>query len=388
MKKINTILLISTLAGMLAVSCDKTSGPGADPVVRFVRPVDPDMGDMLLTEVSMGSTVAIIGEGLAGVNRIAFNDQVAKLNPTLVTPTSIIVTVPSTMPEDITDKMYLGTSAGKTAEYDLAVIIPSPSVQSIECEYAPAGSEVSIYGNYFFTREDGSIDVLFPGNIPAEVKSVTETEIVCTVPEGADREGNISVTSQYGTTRSSFIWRNSEGLITDFEETASWNLWSLSEFASEQGCSGQYMKLSGATGNWLWPANQLQFFYINPDQSPLVSEGEVSDYSLVFEYCCQAWDDTQMIIWFNRDSGVHSVDGTEAQYHWKLYQDGFEPGVWKTLYIPLTEFNTDKEETTSDRSISSLGELVNMHMMFFGAAETAGGSIDIRIDNIRLVRNN
>ena len=116
-------VIAAMLAGFLTVSCDKASSPDADPQVFFVRPVDSAQGDKLLTEVSMGSTIAVIGEGLAGVNRIAFNDQVSKLNPTLVTPTSIIVTVPSTMPEEVTNKMYLSTSAGKSTEYDLAVII-------------------------------------------------------------------------------------------------------------------------------------------------------------------------------------------------------------------------------------------------------------------------
>ena len=127
-------VIAAMLAGFLTVSCDKASSPDADPQVFFVRPVDSAQGDKLLTEVSMGSTIAVIGEGLAGVNRIAFNDQVSKLNPTLVTPTSIIVTVPSTMPDEVTNKMYLSTSAGKSTEYDLAVIIPSPSIQSIECD--------------------------------------------------------------------------------------------------------------------------------------------------------------------------------------------------------------------------------------------------------------
>ena len=66
---INTILAAGLmLAGLLPVACNKADSPDADPVVRYIRPVDPVMGDKLLTEVSMGSTIAVIGEGLAGVN--------------------------------------------------------------------------------------------------------------------------------------------------------------------------------------------------------------------------------------------------------------------------------------------------------------------------------
>ena len=92
-----------------------------------------------------------------------------------------------------------------------------------------------------------------------------------------------------------------------------------------------------------------------------------------------------MIIWFDAD-GAHSVDNEEAQYHWKLYDEGFEPGVWKTVYIPLTEFNMDKEETTTGRTLA-FEDMVNMSMMPFGAAD-GPGEIDIMIDNLRLVRNN
>lgn len=385
---INTILAAGLmLAGLLPVACNKADSPDADPVVRYIRPVDPAMGDKLLTEVSMGSTIAVIGEGLAGVNYIAFNDQVSKLNPTLVTPTSIIVTVPSTMPEEITNKMYVRTSAGKSTEHDLAVIIPSPSVESISCEYAPAGSEVTIYGNYFFPAEDGLVDVVFPGNYEAEVRSVTDTEIVCVVPDEAVNEGEIRVTSAYGTSRSLFTWRNSEGLVLDFEET-SWNTWNLSTFASEGGCSGQYMELVGTTASWTWPDNKLQFLYPNPTQKPLLSgEGEVSDYSLCFEYCCESWDDVQMIIWFSTNDTIHNVDSEDAQYHWKQYREGIDKGVWKTIYIPLSEFKVDKEEKTDERSIESFDDMINLSMMFFGGADVIGGDIDVKIDNIRLVKN-
>lgn len=382
-KSIFLPVLATVLGVMAAASCDTLSSSNADPVVRFVRPVDPVMGDKLLTEVSMGATIAVIGEGLGDVCKIAFNDQYAKLNPTLVTPTSIIVTVPSTMPETVTDKIYLETSSGKHAEYDLSVIIPSPSITSIACEYAPAGSEVSIYGKYFFPKEDGTIDVVFPGNVKAEVTSVAETEIVCVVPEGATIEGQITVTSAYGTSKSAFNWRSTEGLFLDFE-TTDWNLWGLSQFGNENGCSGQYLYLSGSVGSWSWPDNTIQLFFINPSKNPLLDEGEVSDYALSFEYCCNQWDCTQMIMWFNGAAEEHNVDGTDAQYHWKLFEEGFDVGQWRTVTIPLSDFNTNKEDTET-RNIASFNDMINFHMMPFGAADGAG-TIDIKLDNFRLVK--
>ena len=129
----------------------------------------------------------------------------------------------------------------------------------------------------------------------------------------------------------------------------------------------------------------MQLFWLNPDHSPLLTEGEPSDYALSFEYCCNKWDCTPMIMWFNSDKEEHSVDGEEAQCHWKLYEDGFDAGVWGTVTIPVTEFKWDKEEKTSERSIRSFDDMVNFHIMPFGAADGAG-ELDIMLDNFRLVK--
>ena len=60
MKKLYFMIFAALLSIMVA--CQKSADTGAVPVVRLVKPCDPQKGDMLLTEVSMGSTVAIIGE--------------------------------------------------------------------------------------------------------------------------------------------------------------------------------------------------------------------------------------------------------------------------------------------------------------------------------------
>ena len=72
MRKIFNIITIALLAvsGFVSVSCEQMKSSSAEPVVRFVRPVDAAMKDKLLTEVSMGSMVAVIGEGLGDVCRI------------------------------------------------------------------------------------------------------------------------------------------------------------------------------------------------------------------------------------------------------------------------------------------------------------------------------
>ncbi len=365
-------------------SCNKSTSD-ATPVVRFVRPIDAKQSDKLLTSVSMGGNVAIIGEGLADVVKIAFNDQYCKLNPTMITATSIICQVPSTMPQEITNKMYLTTRSGKTAEFEISVIIPSPFLDTMDCLYAPEGSQTTINGKYFFAKEDGTIDVVFPGQIAAEVVSFTETQIVIKVPAGADIEGPVSVTSAYGTSRSAFNWHCTEGLFEDFTTTDNVT-WGTGRFDTADACSGQYLDLYGGVGSWAWPANEIQLFWLNPTHQPLLSEGEPNDYALEFEYNCHKWDCTPMLFWFNGDVEEQNVDGTDAQYHWRLYETGFTPDVWRTIRIPLSEFNTSKDESET-RHIAGFEDMVNFHMMPFGAADGAG-EIDINIDNLRLVKIN
>ncbi len=381
------------LAASASVSCEEMKSDNETPVVRYVRPVDPEIGDQMLTEVSMGATVAVIGEGFSGVSEIYFNDIRVRLNPAYVTPTSIILTVPSEKPEEITDMMYLKTSKGKEASFGIKVRIPSPHIESMECQYAPAGQELSIYGNYFFSEtEDGSdVSVTFPGNVKADVVSVEDEEIVIKVPDGAETEGNITVTSPYGTSRSSFNWRSTEGLFLDFEETDSWNGWNRGAFGpdaengyNDSGCSGRYMYYANpAIGNWSW---QPILYFINRAGVPLVSEGNPEDYALVFECQAKKWDAVAMKIWFENNGSEGEDIGESAVCLWMLGKADVD-GRWKTITIPLTDFNSNGEtgDSYKSASIKSLDELVNFHIVHHGACED-GGEMDIKFDNFRLVK--
>lgn len=382
------IILAFAASLMFFSSCCKDEGVNnsATPVVKYIRPAQSERSDSLMVEASMGSVVAIIGDDLSGVNEIYFNDQKAKLNPCYVTNTSIVVTVPGSMPTDITNTVTLNTKAGKSCVFDFAVIIPSPVVASADCEWTAAGSVITIYGNYFFAKEDGTIEVLFPGNIVVNTSEVTESTIQCTVPEGA-LPGTIVVTSLYGTGRSQFTFRDTENRFLDFEDpTSVWNTWGRGAFGTEGGIDNQYLLLKGSTGSWAWPADAMQLYFRNPVQAPLVTEGAVADYALKFEYYCHEWHDTPFLLWFTPNDNTIDVDGQDAQYHWKPYagNNDFSTSGWRTITIPLTEFNTSKDETET-RSIASLDELVNLCGMFFGAAD-ASYNCELWIDNMRLTK--
>jgi hypothetical protein len=265
----------------------------------------------------------------------------------------------------------------------------APVPQSMSPEYARAGDEVTITGKNFY-GSTSEVKVFFPGNAEAEVVSVTPTQIVAIVPAAAaSTKGQLSVQTEYGSSRSIFTYRDDRGLFIDAEDGgASWNNWSLSGFDSDNGCSGTYIKFVGTTGSWAWPANPIQLYYINPTQQPIVTTDNVTKYALRFEAKSTEWHDTPLLMWFDTDNG-HDVDAAWPQFHWKPYlvndaKTNFSTGgKWITVTVPLADFNTDKEEK-AERKINASDELVNFNMMWFGNAD-GDYSLDLRIDNLRIV---
>ncbi len=398
MKKLFNITVMASVILALFTACTEENAgmsagmkSDAQPVVKFVRYTDANLGDQLVSSAPMGKTVAIVGTGLEGVTKVLFNDLDAKINPTLITPTAIVAKIPAQMPGEVSNTITLTTHKGKTTVFDFAVEIPTPSVNGISCEWAPAGSTATLYGSSFFPRTDGTIDVTFPGNAVATVKSFTNTEIVFEVPAGAAK-GNIVVENDYGKGRSLFTYKDNTGLFIDGQAPEAWNNWGCSAFGTEGGIDGDYVLLKGSTGEWAWPANAIQMYYVRPDGTPIVSEGEVSEYALRMEVNSKSWKGTPMLVWFDNPGENHAVDGTAAQYHWRPYltapDKNFVTDGWITVTMPLSEFIYSKDEKENSRKISSMSNVKNLNMMFFGPAETdnADFTLEMMIDNIRLVK--
>jgi hypothetical protein len=391
MEKMIKILMLLLLSSFAFTACEDDDNNDATPSILYVRVTDAAASDSLIVSASMGETIALIGSNLGNVVSMYFNDVAAKLNPNYVTSSSIVVTIPGTMPDDISNTITLTTSAGRTLVYDFVTKITAPDISSLSCEFANDGSEITINGSYFFPNSENTIDVLFPGNLSAEVIALYQDSIIVTVPNGT-MTGYVTVTNDYGTTKSPYMFRDETGIFIDAENNAEWNLWGLSDFASEGGIDGTYINFEGSTGSWAWPANSIQLGYFNPDGTSLVAEGEVADYALKFEYYCHEWHDTPLLIWFDNTS-AHNVDGEEAQYHWTPYDtDGVSENYvtegWVTITMPLSDFVYSKDETEDDRAIASLNELQNLNMMWFGAVNdnTTEFGLKIWMDNIRLVK--
>ncbi len=182
------LILFGLFSAMLFQSCEKeddTTDPNAVPSIKYVRMTDPDKSDSLITHAFMGNTVALIGDNLGAVVECWFNDQEAILNTAFITNNCIIVTIPNEIPEVVSDEIKLVTKGKVEYTYAFGVDVPAPLVRSMLCEYVPDGGDAVIKGNFFLDDPNKPLQVFFPGNLEAEVKSVAIDEIVVTVPDGA-----------------------------------------------------------------------------------------------------------------------------------------------------------------------------------------------------------
>src|ERR1035437_2324404 len=100
MKKIYKSIFLFLMVTAITVSftfCSKDKDKGV-PSISYVRVTKPASSDSLLIGASQGSLIAIIGENLQDARQIWFNDLKATLTPTYITSNSILVTVPSLVP--------------------------------------------------------------------------------------------------------------------------------------------------------------------------------------------------------------------------------------------------------------------------------------------------
>ena len=156
-------LALAACASLAVTSCkdepDAYEIQGGKPTINFIRPVSVEAKDSIITAASMRSTVCVVGENLRSVTELFFNDQPAVLNTSYMTDHTLIVTVPNEIPDLVTDKIYFVTQSKDTVAYDFHVIIPAPVVSSMSNEWAAAGEEVTIVGDYFLDYEEFPLTV-------------------------------------------------------------------------------------------------------------------------------------------------------------------------------------------------------------------------------------
>lgn len=148
-----TMMMALAVVGLGFSSCedepDKYEITGGTPSINYIRPVDYASRDSLMVQASLGSSICIVGNNLTSIKKIFFNDVPAVLNTSYMTGNTILLNVPETLPQQVTDSLYMITGGNDTIAYPFKVVIPAPIISSMSDEHAVPGEEVTLVGNYF-----------------------------------------------------------------------------------------------------------------------------------------------------------------------------------------------------------------------------------------------
>lgn len=431
--------LIALVASFSMASCedepDKYEVADGLPTVRYIRSPYAVSADSLITEASTGTTICLVGENLRSIYELYFNDVQAILNSSYMTDNTVIVDVPQSIPTEVSNKMYMVTRNGETVEYDFSVTVPAPTLTTMSCEYAPAGSEVTITGNYFVDDPNVPLSVVFPGDIEVtEFTNISQSSISFIMPECTE-EGAIDVTTIYGTTTSAFHYLDTRGMLFDFDGMTGlgnhgWHDRTIT--SDETSITGNFVQLGDgnttldAAGGWndsqfafeYWPGSwNTPTDYPEGEGIRLYDLADFSDYtnmSIKFEMYIPSsnpWSSGAMqVIFAGTDLVTYGNGGTDiygnaiAGPNNTYFQNDELP---RALYRPWTttgSYHTDDQWVTVSLPISS-----NFIYGFNGGTATGtlsaddfaslvifvtGGGVEgtectplIKIDNIRTVPN-
>lgn len=405
------------------------------PTLKYVRSPLPEEADSLLVGAYLGNTVCLVGDNLRSIYELYFNDQKATLNTSYMTDHTVLVDIPKNIPEEVTNKIYMVTKSGAKVDFDFNVMVPAPVVSSMSCEYAPAGSEAVLYGDYFVDDPNVPLTISMPGDITVEgeqITSITKTAVKFIVPEGA-MQGNIRVKSIYGTGQSIFQYKDTRNILFDWDGNyegalAAGNSWNGDNekkgqiLASVPSVDGKYMVMGPATlsgGQWQTPGEYLMMYWPDPNATEgcvplynlpqfkkMLEDYKIEELALKFEVyvpTSNPWMAEGMQIRFTSLDEV-SMSNQTQDYIWnddESHEEGKAPrGVW----VPWEEtgsYDTNNQWVTVTLKMSEFNKLVSglasdtefTQDRFAGLSIfLRGGGVDgkecepiICIDNIRVV---
>lgn len=435
MKNYKNWAFVAFGAAALLASCvdepDKFEMTSGVPTINYIRLQDVASKDSLLVEAYTATPICIVGENLTSIKEMYFNDVKATLNTSYITKNTLLVNVPKEIPGSNTGKIYMITRDDETVEYDFKVLVPGPVVSSMKNEWTKVGDVAEINGQYFVNDPNQPLTITFTGIgnsanvvVPAEnIKELTNSKLRFVVPEGVE-EGLIKVSSIYGDGNSQFYYRDSRGLITNFDGATDvvpqgWNF--SGKYSDVDGVDGNYVQLGPATtdggwvedlklpfwcGNWNgdpmsitsgpgiplrnfidfsnWEKMSFKFELYIPKSNPW-SAGALQILFVNNKQCANdSWQNNTYI----HTAANGGLDLPRALYNpWKDTGSFDTDDQWITVTIPLTDFvyNYDGTKVGSPMSPSSFDSFI-MWPINGGVTGTECTPI-FRYDNLRVVPN-
>lgn len=422
--------------GFAAVSCedepDKFKPADGVPVVRYIRSTDPATSDSLLTRAFLSNTICIVGENLKSIHELYFNDQKANLNTSLITDNTLIVDIPSAIPTQVTDSMYMVNWAGQVTRYEFKSLVPAPKASTMSCEWAPAGSKAVIYGDFFVNDPSQALVVTDAAGHEAEVdlESFSQTAITITVPDNWE-PGYLTLTSIYGKSRSKFRYKDDLNILFDFDGShggqPGGNGWHSAKVYADgdlpyPAVDGSYMGFMGDTydetgWNGISEDNSGMEYWTDytdahprlcdkPDFAEILKQYDINQLQMKFEIFVPEsapWKSTAMTFIFTSTDVVSSTNANnEYRYEsgaWEgkgyprgFYQpyasvDGFNfntGGQWQTVSMPISTFTYNKSGESMSEGYNK-NSFAGLTIAMAGGAAGAECSPVILFDNIRVV---
>ncbi len=331
------------VAGFSMAACedepDKYEVAGGKPTLKYVRVPDPAAADSLLTGAYMANTICLVGENLRSVYELYFNDQKAILNTSYITDHTLMVDVPKEIPSVVTDKIYMVTKAKDTIDYDFKVLVPAPTVNSISCEFAKPGSEVTLIGDYFIDDPNVPLTITMAGNVEVtNITNITKTAVSFILPDNAPD-----------------YWPEPSAGYPELSARPE-----FAELLEEYGVNGL----------------QLKFEVNIPSSNP--------------------WQSCALQVMFTGNDVVTYATGTNAYFSdtnvprglwlpWKNTGSYDTGGKWTTVSMNLSEFNKTHEGNKCDRTFDKTMLTGLTFFVWAGGVEGKDCNPVIMIDNIRVV---
>ena len=407
----------------LLTSCkdepDKYEVTNGTPTIRYIRPVDIAISDSLLTGAYMDNNICIVGENLRSITKMFFNDQEAKLVPSLITDNTMIVTVPGKIPGEVFNKIFMINNANDTTTYDFKVLVPGPTINNMSNEWAKEGEQATIYGNYFVDDPNIPLTLTINGrNI--NIDDFDISHMTFTIPSGLS-EGPVEIATVYGKIKAKFNYRDTRGMLfNDFGNydagDASTGLtnhgWHAQQIISdENSLDGSYLMLGDCDledGSWTdsytsfeyWPGDwDGTFTGVNSRLSDLVSFADFANMALKFEVnipSSNPWTNLSMQCIFSGDAQVTLPTANNTFFNgtnypralwtpWRTTGSYDTGGKWVTVTIPISNFKYKNDGTVAGTPLTS-SNFTGL-TLFIWSGVTSGTTCHpiIRIDNIRAV---
>jgi hypothetical protein len=392
--KIVFFVIALSMMGILT-NCSDDSEGGA-PMISYVRITDPASSDSLLIAAGPGQMIAIIGRNLQNTRQLWINDQRATLTATLISDKSIITRIPDEFPKVVNNQLRLVFANGSELTHEFEVAVPDPLLESMKSEYVEDGEEAVIYGDFFFDP----ITVTFPGGQTAEIVSIEEEALTFKVPAGAT-SGPLTVTTNFGTTVSTFHFRDQRNIILNYDDLTAAGSWRAGPIASDNGIDGNYLRLFGTlNANARNEDNfESQFWGHTRPGSPtnLVPSGPLESLVLKFEARVVNWYGSVLqVCWGPYDNAGNqevwaNLNGRGIWAPWQVLDENYTTeGEWITVVMPLTEMIYRHEQQGGQNVWLPNMEFdrTNTGTLSFwviATPEASASPVDIHIDNVRIV---